>query len=239
MHSLRRPKRLIIRGNDQREHSFLVKGGEDQRQDERIETLFSVINDLLHADPKCYARNLSIRTYQVVPMTSRLALIEWLPDTCTLKSVFEEACARELERTQNLYLDYINSVHDKNDKSVGIVQRHKLCFQAYGRDLVVSEFERIQAHMPWDAMRRFIRSLSASTQAYFVLRNQFVTSYAVASACQYILGIGDRHLGNWMFDLKSGRAIGIDFGMAFGLAQMNIGKWCTINNINLHLIEML
>jgi phosphatidylinositol kinase/protein kinase (PI-3 family) len=32
MNSIRRPKRLIIRGNDQKDHSFLVKGGEDQRQ---------------------------------------------------------------------------------------------------------------------------------------------------------------------------------------------------------------
>lgn len=224
MHSIRQPKRITIRGHDQREHNFLVKGGEDQRQDERIETLFGLINDLLKADPKCYARNFSIRTYQVVPMTSRLALIEWMPDTVTLKSVFEETCPVKFNETIKLYYDYINAVHDKNDTSVIIQKRHLICFQKYGRDLVLSEFERIQSHMPWDALRHFIRSLSASTQAYFVLRNQFVTSYAVASACQYILGIGDRHLANCMFDLKTGRAIGIDFGFAFGLSQMSIGN---------------
>lgn len=202
----------------------MVKGGEDQRQDERIETLFGLINDLLKSDPKCYARNLSIRTYQVIPMTTRLALIEWMPETVTLKSVFEEASPAALKTTYELYVDHINSVWDKNEVSVNLAQRHCLSYQKYGRDLVVSEFARIQSHMPWDALRRFIRSLSANTQAYFVLRNQFVTSYAVASACQYILGIGDRHLGNWMFDLKTGRAIGIDFGMAFGLAQMSIRK---------------
>lgn len=113
-------------------------------------------------------------------------------------------------------------VCDKSDLSISLPQRHCLCFQKYGRDLVVSEFARIQSKMPWNCLRSYLRSLSASSQAYFVLRNRFVTSYAVASACQYILGIGDRHLGNWMLELSTGCAIGIDFGMAFGLAQMNI-----------------
>ena len=84
MSSLRQPKCIIIRGNDQREHKYLVKGGEDQRQDERIESLFAIINGLLRSDSKCSQRNLALRTYQVIPMTCKLALIEWLPHTRTL-----------------------------------------------------------------------------------------------------------------------------------------------------------
>ena len=95
MSSLRRPKCITIRGNDQKDHKFLVKGGEDQRQDQRIETLFELINDLLKSDSRCYQRNLSIKTYQVIPMTPKLALIEWIPDTKTLKSVFEVPEAEE------------------------------------------------------------------------------------------------------------------------------------------------
>ena len=37
MSSIRKPKRIIIRGDDEKEHMFLVKGGEDLRQDQRIE----------------------------------------------------------------------------------------------------------------------------------------------------------------------------------------------------------
>ena len=37
MGSLRKPKRLTIRGNDERDHMFLVKAGEDLRLDQRIE----------------------------------------------------------------------------------------------------------------------------------------------------------------------------------------------------------
>lgn len=37
MSSIRKPKRLIIRGDDEKDHMFLVKGGEDLRLDQRIE----------------------------------------------------------------------------------------------------------------------------------------------------------------------------------------------------------
>lgn len=35
--SIRKPKRLVIRGDDEKDHMFLVKGGEDLRLDQRIE----------------------------------------------------------------------------------------------------------------------------------------------------------------------------------------------------------
>lgn len=217
MSSLRRPKCITIRGNDQKEHKFLVKSGEDQRQDERIEALFDVINDLLISDSKCYQRNLSLKTYQVIPMTSKLALIEWLPETKTLKSVMEEL---NLDEVTGRYYDFINSV--SKDENRNFIEKFSLAYATYGRDLVAGEFDKIQNLVPWDFLRKYVRSLASNTQAYFVLRNQFITSYAVASACQYVLGIGDRHLSNWMIDLKTGRAIGIDFGMAFGHATLNI-----------------
>lgn len=71
MTSIRRPKRLIVRGNDERDHPFLVKGGEDLRQDQRIEQLFGIMNIILSQDTACSQRSLTLRTYQVVPITSR------------------------------------------------------------------------------------------------------------------------------------------------------------------------
>ena len=64
--------------------------------------------------------------------------------------------------------------------------------------------------------------MTSSTEGYFVLRNQFISSYAVASAASYILGIGDRHLSNLLIDTKTGQVINIDFGMAFGHSVVNL-----------------
>lgn len=71
MSSIRRPKRVIIRGDDERDHPFLVKGSEDLRQDQRIEQLFAVMNILLDHDAACARRGLQLRTYQVIPITTR------------------------------------------------------------------------------------------------------------------------------------------------------------------------
>jgi DNA-dependent protein kinase catalytic subunit len=61
--SIRVPKRLVMHGADEREHSFLVKGGEDLRQDERIQELFGLMNALFARDAQCVARGVSVRRY--------------------------------------------------------------------------------------------------------------------------------------------------------------------------------
>ena len=47
MSSLRKPKRLTIRGNDEKDHMFLVKAGEDLRLDQRIEEVSASVRRLI------------------------------------------------------------------------------------------------------------------------------------------------------------------------------------------------
>ena len=65
MSSIRKPKRLTILGNDQKEYKYLVKGGEDLRLDQRVEQLFGVMNQVFARDPVCRQRKLRLRTYEV------------------------------------------------------------------------------------------------------------------------------------------------------------------------------
>lgn len=60
--------------------------------------------------------------------------------------------------------------------------------------------------------------LAASPEAFLTLRSHFVHTIASVSSCQYVMGIGDRHLSNFMVDLESGGIVGIDFGHNFGTA---------------------
>jgi len=69
--SIRRPKRITLRGNDEKEYRYLVKCGEDLRQDERIEQLLELMNDIYSRHAACRQKHLRLRTYQVVPMTPR------------------------------------------------------------------------------------------------------------------------------------------------------------------------
>ena len=71
MSSIRKPKRITLRGDDEKEYAFLVKGGEDLRLDQRIEQLYCIMNDIMQDDAACSQRGLHLRTYQVIPMTPR------------------------------------------------------------------------------------------------------------------------------------------------------------------------
>ena len=39
---------------------------------------------------------------------------------------------------------------------------------------------------------------------------------ACFSICSYLIGVGDRHLDNFLVDITDGEVLGIDFGIAFG-----------------------
>lgn len=65
MPSLRHPIRITIIGNDAKERHYLVKFGEDLRQDQRIQQLFGVMNQILATDPDTARRGLSVDTYSV------------------------------------------------------------------------------------------------------------------------------------------------------------------------------
>lgn len=78
MSSLRRPKCLTINGSDERAHRYLVKGMEDLRMDQRIEQGFMAMNAIMKLDAACSRRGLKIRTYQVVPLTASLGMLEWV-----------------------------------------------------------------------------------------------------------------------------------------------------------------
>lgn len=66
MRSLRKPIKLTIIGNDAKEYSYLVKFGEDLRQDQRVEQLFYLMNDIFKSDYEPSLHHLSIITYQVI-----------------------------------------------------------------------------------------------------------------------------------------------------------------------------
>ncbi|XP_022110995.1 DNA-dependent protein kinase catalytic subunit-like [Acanthaster planci] len=93
--SMRKPKRIVIRGNDEHDYSFLVKGGEDLRLDQRVEQLFRIMNSILEQDSTCSQQGLQLVTYEVIPMTPRLGMIEWAQNTTTLKEFLHLAMTEQ------------------------------------------------------------------------------------------------------------------------------------------------
>lgn len=60
--------------------------------------------------------------------------------------------------------------------------------------------------------------MSTNPEAFLALRSHFASSHALLCISHWLLGIGDRHLNNFMVAMETGSVIGIDFGHAFGSA---------------------
>nr|XP_025866823.1 DNA-dependent protein kinase catalytic subunit isoform X1 [Vulpes vulpes] len=221
MASIRKPKRIIIRGHDEKEYPFLVKGGEDLRQDQRIEQLFEVMNVLLSQDTACSQRNMQLKTYHVIPMTSRLGLIEWIENTLTLKDFLLSNMSREEKAAYTSdpkappceYRDWLAKMSGKYD-----VGAYMSMFKAASRTETVTSFRRRESKVPADLLKRAFLKMSTGPAAFLALRSHFASSHALMCISHWILGIGDRHLNNFMVSMETGGLIGIDFGHAFGSA---------------------
>lgn len=89
MRSKEKPKCLVMRGDDEREYKFLIKGGDDLRMDSRIQQLFEIMNQIFRSDTGCAQRGLYLKTYRVIPLSTSIGLLEWVDNTATIKSILE------------------------------------------------------------------------------------------------------------------------------------------------------
>ena len=107
MSSIRKPKRMGVIGSGGVLAYFLVKGGEDLRNDQRIEELFVLMNRIVREDsanPRVNSKSddcdfsrekLQALSFNVIPMTPRVGLLEWVTNTAPLKSVITSEMERD------------------------------------------------------------------------------------------------------------------------------------------------
>lgn len=87
-YSLRKPIKLKIICSNGKSYDFLVKYGEDLRQDQRIQHIFYLMNEQLTNDRMCVQRNLLINTYSVIPISSLCGLISFVEDSVPIAQLF-------------------------------------------------------------------------------------------------------------------------------------------------------
>ena len=228
------------------EKMFLVKGGEDLRNDERIELLFELMNSVVSSSSSSsssssfasenmknnYLSNsgarssLKARTYTVIPMTSKVGILEWVCDTIPIKAVV----------TKEMYEDTIFKLNNPNFKSEDDIQQteafkirshwlqkndnnYHTMFQNETELNGFNISKQINKILPNDFIRRKLLKMSNGPESYLTIRTEYSKSLSVSSLYGYILGLGDRHLENLLLDTKTGGIIQIDFGISFGMGQ--------------------
>ncbi|KAJ3184182.1 hypothetical protein HDU87_005028 [Geranomyces variabilis] len=215
MGSMRRPKRLTIIGSDEVEYQWLVKGGEDLRLDQRVEEMFSTMNSIMRENGRC--GDLALRTYKVIPMSTTLGMLEWVPNTKPLREVLTSmpGYSEEQSRAENRHDLFVRSF-SKSGATPSYGELYGNMFKGASRSKVVEHLSHLASSEPY--LSHWMQKLAASPEAFLTIRATFAKSLAALTICSYILGIGDRHLENFLIDMGTGELVGIDFGHAFGSA---------------------
>jgi FKBP12-rapamycin complex-associated protein len=202
--SKQRPRRITMHSSRGQQYTFLLKGREDLRQDERVMQLFGLVNALL-ADARTTARTgLSIQRYVVMPLSNSSGLIGWVPNCDTL---------HQLVRSY------------RESREIRVSSEHKALQHAapdYDRLPLLGKlevFEQACSTTDGQELARVLWLSSASSEVWLERRTAYIRSLAVMSMAGYILGLGDRHPSNLMLDRVTGRVVHIDFGDCFEVSM--------------------
>ncbi|KAG6843935.1 hypothetical protein H0H87_011583 [Tephrocybe sp. NHM501043] len=202
--SKQHPRRLTIRGNDGKDYLYLLKGGEDLRQDERVMQLFDLVNGLLSTNTESFKRRLHIQAYPVIPLDTMVGLSGWVQGTDTLHA---------------LITGY------RESRSILANIEHRLMLQMapdYERLMQLQQIEVFEHALESTTgldLYRLLWLKSSSSDHWLERRTTYTRSMAVNSMVGYILGLGDRHPANLLLERSTGRMVHIDFGDCFEVAM--------------------
>ena len=116
-----KPKKMQFVGEDGRFYSFLVKGREDLRLDERITQFLRLFDSMLSSSSNGGGR---ARSYAVFPLSGRCGLIQWVDDSLPLFTVYKkwqkaEKMGLQFEQQQQQQKQQAQQEDDGNDNNNG------------------------------------------------------------------------------------------------------------------------
>ena len=193
------PKIVTAIGTDGHRYKQLLKSGHDDlRQDAIMEQVFGAVSALMRRQSTTRQRDLSIRTYKVLPLTATAGIIEFVQDTTPLH-------------------DYLLPAHQRHfprDLKPNTCRKHIQEVQKAPIDRRVKTFQKVceQFH---PVLRYFFQERFLSPDDWYSKRIAYTRSTAAISILGHILGLGDRHGHNILLDEKTGEVVHIDLGIAF------------------------
>uniref|UniRef100_A0A8C3AWJ2 Serine/threonine-protein kinase ATR n=1 Tax=Cyclopterus lumpus TaxID=8103 RepID=A0A8C3AWJ2_CYCLU len=199
--SLQKPKKISLKGSDGRSYTMMCKPKDDLRKDCRLMEFNCLINKCLRKDAESRRRELHIRTYAVIPLNEECGIIEWVNNTAGLRHILTK-----LYKERGIYLsgkELRKLILPKTAPFEEKLRIHKevLCVR----------------HLPvfheW-----FLRTFPDPT-SWYSSRSAYCRSTAVMSMVGYILGLGDRHGENILFDSFTGECVHVDFNCLFNKGE--------------------
>ncbi|XP_048234616.1 serine/threonine-protein kinase ATR isoform X1 [Ricinus communis] len=197
--SLQRPKKIVLLGSDGIERPFLCKPKDDLRKDARMMEFNAMINRLLSKYPESRRRKLYIRTFAVIPLTEDCGMVEWVPHTRGLRHIL-----------QDLYITC--GKFDRQKTNPQIKRIYDQCQGKMPEDEMLKN--KIFPMFPPVFHKWFLTTFSEPA-AWFRARVAYAHTTAVWSMVGHIVGLGDRHGENILFDSTTGDCVHVDFSCLF------------------------
>jgi serine/threonine-protein kinase ATR len=194
--SLQKPRKLTARGSDGKNYGLLCKPKDDLRKDQRLMEFNSMINRSLKRDAESSKRQLYIKTYAVTPLNEECGIIEWVDGLKTLRDILLNLYkVRGISPNYGEIKIYLDEAC-KSDEKLPLFT-----------DKVIKNFPPV--FHSW-----FVQQFPEPS-AWFVARLKYTRSCAVMSMVGTILGLGDRHGENILFEEGNGGTFHVDFNCLF------------------------
>ncbi|CAH8869939.1 unnamed protein product [Trichobilharzia szidati] len=192
-----RPKKMTWVGSDGRQYIIVAKPNDDLRKDSRLMELNGMINKFLVIDANTRRRALQIRTYAVIPLSEKGGLIEWVRNTQPFRSIITR-----------LYIDAGTPINWTNMSRVAPLLEDPLPVK---RDKYLNKWLPM---FPLVFYNWFLVTFT-NPSAWYSARECYARTCAVMSMVGYVLGLGDRHTENILFDSTGGDLVHVDFSCVF------------------------
>ncbi|WVQ82128.1 hypothetical protein IAT38_004256 [Cryptococcus sp. DSM 104549] len=199
MPSLQRPKKLVFIGSDGKQYPFLCKPHDDLRKDARLMDFNSMINKLLKSASESRRRQLYIRTYAVMPLNEECGLLEWVSNTHALKKILDKGYERHGKK---VFLTEVYTMWEVARK------QNEKAQTKYFVETVLPIYTPTVFH-EW-----FLLTWPEPS-AWLASRMAYARTLAVMSMIGFVLGLGDRHGENILFDGLSGDTVHVDLNCLF------------------------
>ncbi|XP_062843465.1 serine/threonine-protein kinase ATR [Trichomycterus rosablanca] len=199
--SLQKPKKISLKGSDGKCYTMMCKPKDDLRKDCRLMEFNCLINKCLRKDAESRRRDLHIRTYAVIPLNEECGIIEWVNNTAGLRHILTK-----LYKEKGIYLTGKELRKMILPKTASLQEKLKL-----HKDVLCARHPSV--FHEW-----FLRTFPDPT-SWYNSRSAYCRSTAVMSMVGYILGLGDRHGENILFDSQTGECVHVDFNCLFNKGE--------------------
>lgn len=197
MHSLQKPRKIVVHASDGARYPFLCKPRDDLRKDARLMEFDAMINKLLQSSSESRRRRLYIRTYAVIILNEECGLIEWVPNTIAYRQILAKHYAA-LDKP--LYTPDLRTLLDEA--------------RAAPKNAAALFDNQILPRYPPVFHAWFLETFPEPS-AWFQARSAYARTAAVMSMVGFVLGLGDRHGDNILFDAGSGDTVHVDLNCLF------------------------